>query len=70
MVDGCLLIVDANIGPMPQTRFMLKKALEKKGLRPIVVLNKAETNYKRSLEFEPNDANIYDRLALVYENIQ
>lgn len=33
MVDGCILIVDANEGPMPQTRFVLKKALEK-GLRP------------------------------------
>ncbi|BCL38668.1 translational GTPase TypA [Nostoc sp. MS1] len=41
MVDGCLLIVDANEGPMPQTRFVLKKALEK-GLRPIVVLNKID----------------------------
>ena len=30
MVDGCLLIVDANEGPMPQTRFVLKKALEKR----------------------------------------
>jgi GTP-binding protein len=29
MVDGCLLIVDANEGPMPQTRFVLKKALER-----------------------------------------
>ena len=29
MVDGCILIVDANEGPMPQTRFVLKKALEK-----------------------------------------
>jgi GTP-binding protein len=41
MVDGCILIVDANEGPMPQTRFVLKKALEK-GLRPIVVLNKID----------------------------
>ncbi|MEY3333494.1 MAG: hypothetical protein RLZZ176_1794 [Cyanobacteriota bacterium] len=41
MVDGCLLIVDANEGPMPQTRFVLKKALEK-GLRPIVVINKID----------------------------
>lgn len=41
MVDGCLLIVDANEGPMPQTRFVLKKALEK-GLRPIVVVNKID----------------------------
>ncbi|NJK99073.1 MAG: translational GTPase TypA [Spirulinaceae cyanobacterium SM2_1_0] len=41
MVDGCVLIVDANEGPMPQTRFVLKKALEK-GLRPIVVINKID----------------------------
>jgi len=41
MVDGCILIVDANEGPMPQTRFVLKKALEK-GLRPIVVVNKID----------------------------
>ncbi len=41
MVEGCLLIVDANEGPMPQTRFVLKKALEK-GLRPIVLVNKID----------------------------
>jgi GTP-binding protein len=41
MVEGCLLIVDANEGPMPQTRFVLKKALEK-GLRPIVIVNKID----------------------------
>ncbi len=41
IVDGCVLIVDANEGPMPQTRFVLKKALEK-GLRPILVVNKID----------------------------
>ncbi len=41
MVDGCLLILDANEGPMPQTRFVLKKALEQ-GLRPIVFVNKID----------------------------
>jgi GTP-binding protein len=41
MVNGCVLIVDANEGPMPQTRFVLKKALEQ-GLRPIVVVNKID----------------------------
>ena len=41
MVEGCLLLVDANEGPMPQTRFVLRKALEK-GLRPIVVVNKID----------------------------
>ena len=38
MVDGALLIVDANEGPMPQTRYVLQKAL-KEGLKPIVVLH-------------------------------
>jgi len=41
MVDGCLLLVDAAEGPMPQTRFVLRKALEL-GLRPIVVINKID----------------------------
>src|SRR5881396_2371449 len=38
MVDGVLLLVDASEGPLPQTRFVLKKALEL-GLHPIVVIN-------------------------------
>ncbi len=41
MVDGCLLLVDAREGPMPQTRFVLKKALEH-GHRIIVVVNKVD----------------------------
>ncbi|MBX9567964.1 MAG: translational GTPase TypA [Candidatus Obscuribacterales bacterium] len=41
MVDSALLIVDAGEGPMPQTRFVLRKALEK-GLCPIVVINKID----------------------------
>ena len=41
MVDGALLIVDAAEGPMPQTRFVLSKALEL-GLRIIVVINKID----------------------------
>ncbi|MBI2810692.1 MAG: translational GTPase TypA [Candidatus Melainabacteria bacterium] len=41
MVDCALLVVDAGEGPMPQTRFVLRKALEK-GLRPIVVINKID----------------------------
>src|SRR5215211_2615040 len=39
MADGCLLLVDAVDGPMPQTRFVLRKALEL-GLQPVVVVNK------------------------------
>jgi GTP-binding protein len=41
MVNGCLLLVDAWEGPMPQTRFVLRKALEQ-GLKPIVVVNKID----------------------------
>lgn len=41
MVDGCLLLVDASEGPMPQTKFVLSKALAL-GLKPIVVLNKVD----------------------------
>src|SRR3989339_1268119 len=41
MVDSVLLIVDAKEGPMPQTKFVLKKALEH-GLKPIVVINKID----------------------------
>ena len=41
MVDSCLLLVDAAEGPMPQTRFVLRKALAL-GLRPIVVINKVD----------------------------
>ena len=41
MADGCLLLVDAAEGPMPQTRFVLRKAFEV-GLRPILVINKLD----------------------------
>ena len=41
MVDGVLLLVDAVEGPMPQTRFVTKKALAL-GLKPIVVVNKVD----------------------------
>ena len=41
MADGCLLLVDAFEGPMPQTRFVLQKAIQI-GLKPIVVINKVD----------------------------
>src|SRR5215471_18685676 len=41
MADGCLLLIDAVEGPMPQTRFVLQKALEL-NLKPIVVINKID----------------------------
>ena len=47
MVDGVLLLVDASEGPLPQTRFVLKKALEL-GLQPIVVINKIDRKDARA----------------------
>jgi GTP-binding protein len=49
MVDGCLLLVDAAEGPMPQTRFVLRKAIEL-GLKPIVVINKIDRQDARPYE--------------------
>src|SRR5262245_8414774 len=49
MVDGVMLLVDASEGPLPQTRFVLRKALER-GLPPIVVLNKIDRSDARPRE--------------------
>lgn len=49
MVDGILLLVDASEGPLPQTRYVLSKALEQK-LRPIVVINKIDRQDARAEE--------------------
>src|SRR4026209_339538 len=49
LVDGVLLLVDAAEGPLPQTRFVLKKALEA-GLPPIVVINKIDRSDARPAE--------------------
>ena len=49
MVDGVMLLVDASEGPLPQTRFVLRKALER-GLPPIVVLNKIDRSDARPQE--------------------
>jgi GTP-binding protein len=53
MVDGVLLVVDANEGPMPQTRFVLKKAFLN-GLKPIVFINKIDRENARPL-------HVYDK---------
>jgi GTP-binding protein len=49
MADGCLLLVDSVEGPMPQTKFVLRKALES-GLKPIVVINKIDRENSRIAE--------------------
>jgi GTP-binding protein len=46
MADGCLLVIDSIDGPMPQTRFVLKEAMQKK-LKPIVVINKIDRENSR-----------------------
>jgi GTP-binding protein len=51
MADGCLLLVDAFEGPMPQTRFVLQKAIQL-GLKPIVVINKVDKPNCRPAEVQ------------------
>jgi GTP-binding protein len=66
MADGCLLIVDAQEGPMPQTKFVLEKALEAE-LTPIVVINKIDKPGSRIAEVEDELADLFLELA-VHEN--
>ncbi len=63
MADGCLLIVDAQEGPMPQTKFVLTKALAL-GLKPIVVINKIDKPGRRLAEVEDELANLFLELAV------
>lgn len=63
MADGCLLIVDAQEGPMPQTKFVLTKALANE-LRPIVVINKIDKPGSRIAEVEDELADLFLELAV------
>lgn len=63
MADGCLLIVDAQEGPMPQTKFVLSKALAN-GLKPIVVINKIDKPGSRLGEVEDELADLFLELAI------
>src|SRR5579875_2720756 len=62
MADGCLLVVDAQEGPMPQTKFVLKKALQQ-NLIPIVIINKIDKPAARLTEVENNLADLFLELA-------
>ena len=62
MVEGVLLLVDAAEGPLPQTRFVLKKALES-GKRPIVLINKIDRSDARPLEVEEEIHDLFLSLA-------
>jgi GTP-binding protein len=63
MADGCLLIVDAQEGPMPQTKFVLEKALES-NLKPIVIINKIDKDGRRIAEVEDELADLFLELAV------
>ncbi len=62
MVEGVLLLVDASEGPLPQTRFVLKKALEG-GKRPIVLINKIDRADARVAEVEEEIHDLFLSLA-------
>src|SRR5258707_13576995 len=63
MADGVLLIVDAQEGPMPQTKFVLGKALGM-GLKPIVVINKIDNPNRRIAEVEDEVDDLFLELAV------
>src|SRR5246127_140706 len=63
MADGCILIVDAQEGPMPQTKFVLGEALAAE-LQPIVIINKIDKTGSRIAEVEDELADLFRELAL------
>ncbi|MBX7132182.1 MAG: translational GTPase TypA [Fimbriimonadaceae bacterium] len=68
MVDGVLLVVDANEGPMPQTRFVLKKAFEN-GLKPIVCINKIDREGARPLDAYDKTIDLFIDLGASEDDI-
>jgi GTP-binding protein len=68
MADGCLLLVDAVEGPMPQTRFVLRKAFEI-GLRPILVINKIDRPSARPAEVLELTQDLFLELATDAEQL-
>jgi GTP-binding protein len=69
MADGCLLVVDAQEGPMPQTKFVLSKALAA-GLKPIVVINKIDKNASRIEEVKKELEDLFLELAIHEDQLQ
>jgi GTP-binding protein len=68
MVDGCVLLCDAEEGVMPQTKFVLTKALAR-GLRPIVVLNKVDRPNARPDEVLDHVFDLFDKLGASPEQL-
>jgi GTP-binding protein len=69
MVDGVILLVDASEGPLPQTRFVLRKALER-GLPPIVVMNKIDRSDARPQEVLNEIYDLFIDLDATEEQIE
>lgn len=68
MVDGVLLLVDAHEGPMPQTKYVLRKALEQ-NLKPIVVINKIDRPDQRISEVEGEILDLFVELDATDEQL-
>ncbi|MDD9920248.1 MAG: GTP-binding protein, partial [Alphaproteobacteria bacterium] len=68
MVDGVVLLVDAAEGPMPQTKFVLGKALQL-GLRPILVVNKIDRGDARPEEVVDETFDLFDSLGATSEQL-
>jgi len=68
MVDGCLLLIDAVEGPMPQTRFVTRKALQH-GLKPIVVINKVDRPGSRPDWVIDQTFDLFDKLGATEEQL-
>lgn len=69
MADGVLLVVDAQEGPMPQTKFVLSKALEL-GLKPVVVINKIDKPSRRIDEVLDEISDLFLELAISDDQLQ
>ena len=69
MADGCLLVVDAVEGPMPQTRYVLKTAMNQ-GLKPVVVINKVDRTMARISEVEAEIQDLFLDTATDAEQLE
>jgi GTP-binding protein len=69
MADGVLLIVDAQEGPMPQTKFVLSKSLEL-GLKPVVIINKIDKPSRRINEVLDEVSDLFLELAISDDQLQ
>lgn len=68
MADGCLLVIDAVDGPMPQTRFVLRHALQRR-IKPVVVINKIDRPFARPAEVANMVQDLFLELATDAEQL-